>query len=33
MIENIATLESLRVREEKQLNAFSKMITEKKTEE
>jgi 2-hydroxy-3-keto-5-methylthiopentenyl-1-phosphate phosphatase len=33
MIENIATLESLRVREEKQLNSFSKLITEKKVKE
>ena len=33
MIENISTLESLRVQEEKQLNFFSKMITEKKSDE
>ena len=33
MIENMATLESLRIQEEKQLNAFTKMISEKKYED
>ena len=32
MIENMATLETLRLQEEKQLNAFSKMIIEKKND-
>ena len=33
MIENMAILESLRIQEEKQLNSFSKMISEKKNED